>query len=124
MARKSADTERLAQIRLITIETPPGGHDAVEIGEMVTVAVVEASNIIRDVRELVTNALGGRMKRYEALLEIALARAETRFREELLSRGYDGALGVRFAHPTVVDGGAELVVFGTGFRWRNKPGGV
>lgn len=117
---KGATREELAQIRLISLETPPGGPDAVEIGEMVSVAVVEASNIIRDVRELVTNALGGRMKRYEALLEIALKRGEARFREELLARGYDGALGVRFAHPTVVDGGAELVVYGTGFRWRPR----
>lgn len=110
--------EKLRALRLVNIETPPGGWEAVEIGELVSVAVVQASNIVRDVREMITNAFGGRMKRYEALLELTLQRAELRFREELLAKGYDGALGVRYAHPTVVDGGAELIVYGTGFRWR------
>lgn len=105
-----------SDIRLITLEAADLGRP-IEIGEMVTVSVVQASNLIRDVRELITNALGGRMRRYEDLLDTAVARGLARFREELAAQGYDGALGVRFAHPDIVSGGAELVIYGTGFRY-------
>lgn len=106
----------LGRIKLISIERPPEGR-RVEIGDMVAVSAVEASNIVRDVREMVTNALGGRMRRYERLIEATMARAELRFRAELEAHGYDGAVGVRYTHPKIVDGGAELIVFGTGFRY-------
>lgn len=109
---------RHADVLLLSIETPPPGR-AVEIGALVSVSSVQASNLIKDVRELITNAFGGRMRRYEALLELALSAALERFRERLVDQGYDGALGVRIAHPTVVQGGAEIVVYGTGFRYRD-----
>lgn len=104
-------------VRLITLERPPEGV-SVEIGEMVSISAVQASNIIRDVREMVTNALGGRMRRYERLLELAKESALAQFRETLAAQGYDGALGVRFAHPHIVDGAAVLMIYGTGFRYR------
>ena len=106
-------------VRLLTIETPPADLD-IEIGEMVSVSAVHASNLIRDVREMITNALGGRMRRYERLLDAAMTDALARFRAELTAKGYDGAIGVRFAHPMIVQGAAELVVYGTGFRYRSS----
>lgn len=105
-----------ASMLLITLERGPEGR-RIETGAMVTATAVEASNLLRDVRELITNALGGRMRRYEKLLERVLATGEERFRERLAAEGYDGALGVRLANPKIVDGGAELVIYGTGFRF-------
>lgn len=104
-------------VTLITLERPPEGV-AVEIGEMVSISAVQASNIVRDIREMVTNALGGRMHRYERLLELAKENALTQFRAALAAEGYDGALGVRFAHPHIVDGAAVVILYGTGFRYR------
>lgn len=101
---------------LISLETPPPGRD-IELGELVTAPSVQASNIVRDAHELLINIFGGRMRRYEGLLESTLERGLRRFREELAARGYDGALGVRFSHPKIVDGGAEIIVYGTGFRF-------
>ncbi|MEL7372394.1 MAG: heavy metal-binding domain-containing protein [Myxococcota bacterium] len=101
---------------LISLETPPSNR-SVEVGEMVTAATVQASNIIRDAHELLINIFGGRMRRYETLLEATVERGLERFRIELAQRGYDGALGVRFSHPKIVDGGAEIIVYGTGFRF-------
>lgn len=116
-----SETTGAAGVRLLTVECPPGGRiDGREIalGDLVSVSAAQASNILRDVREMVTNALGGRLSRYEALIELTKQRALERFREALAAEGYDGALGVRFAHPHVVDGGAELIVYGTGFRFQ------
>ncbi|MEM7678489.1 MAG: heavy metal-binding domain-containing protein [Myxococcota bacterium] len=104
------------QMVLISLEAPPRDRP-VEVGEMVTTATVQASNIIRDAHELLINIFGGRMRRYETLLEATVERGLARFKTELAHRGYDGALGVRFSHPKIVDGGAEIIVYGTGFRF-------
>lgn len=104
---------------MITLEAADAGRP-VEIGAMVSVSVVQASNLIRDVRELITNTFGGRMRRYESLLDGAIERGLAQFREALAAEGYDGALGVRFAHPQIVAGGAELIIYGTGFRYRDQ----
>ncbi len=117
MVRGATPGRDPAEMVLITLERGPDGRE-IELGQMVTATAVEASNLLRDAREIITNAFGGRMRRYENLLEIMLARGETRFRERLVELGYDGALGVRFSNPKIVDGGAELVVYGTGFRFK------
>lgn len=112
-----------AAVALLSVESPLGGlvrGRPIELGEMVSASSVQASNIVRDVREMVTNALGGRMRRYEALLDLTMERVLERYRAKLAEQGYDGAVGVRFAHPTVADGGAELIVYGTGFRYADR----
>jgi uncharacterized protein YbjQ (UPF0145 family) len=47
-------------------------------------------------------------------VEAALADLAQKARE----RGYDGVVGVKIAHPQVVDGGVEVIVYGNGFRYR------
>ena len=106
--------DRLRALRLLTVETAGA---PIELGDLVTVSHVRATNIFRDVREHITNLLGGRMLRYEVLLGAGLETVEERFREVLLERGYDGAVGVRLSHPVVVSGGADFIMYGTGFRW-------
>ena len=103
---------------LLSVEQPPAswsGAEELELGELVVASAVCASNLLRDIRELFTNLFGGKMSRYEALLSETTERALGRLRERLAAEGYHGALGVRFAHPSVVSGGAELIVYGTGF---------
>ncbi|MDJ0820372.1 MAG: heavy metal-binding domain-containing protein [Paracoccaceae bacterium] len=103
------------ELLLLSIEAVPADY---ELGGIVVVSHVRAVNILRDFREMLTNVTGGHMKRYEALLKEALDEVESRFRSELIIRGYDGAVGVRIAHPQVVGGGAELIMYGTGIKLR------
>ncbi len=49
----------------------------------------------------------------------AVEQALTDFEAKAAERGYDGMLGVEISHPTVVDGGVEVVVYGNGFRTRS-----
>lgn len=114
----SDKTRAASDMVLISLETPPP-EQPIELGELVTAPAVQASNIVRDARELLINVFGGRMSRYEDLLEATVEQGLERFREKLAARGYDGALGVRFSHPKIVDGGAEVIVYGTGFRFSN-----
>lgn len=100
---------------LIALDTPPG--DAIELGEVLTVVVVNAANVVKDIRENIRNLVGGRMTHYEKLIETAVNTALAELDQKALARGYDGVIGVKIANPTVVDGGVEVVVYGNGFRF-------
>ncbi len=86
-------------------------------GGLVTAYAVTAANLIKDMREKITNTFGGRMTRYEALVEETVERALERLGEKAREQGYDGCLAVRIGHPNLVDGGVEVVVYGTGFNF-------
>lgn len=93
-----------------------------ELGELVVVGHVRATNVFRDIREAWRNLVGGDLQRYTILLEETLASAQAKFRAELLRQGYDGAVGVRFSHPGITERGADVVIYGTGIRRRERLG--
>ena len=84
---------------------------------MIWVSTVNAVNIFRDVREIITNTLGGRMLRYERLMNLTLERALAELETKAQAKGYDGCLGVRISHPRIADGACEIFVYGTGFNY-------
>lgn len=92
-------------------------------GELLWVGVVQAANIVRDVREMLTNTFGGRMRRYEALMQDALDRALADLDAKAKEKGYDGCLGVRISHPRIAEGACEIFVYGTAFRYLTEGAG-
>ncbi len=96
-------------------------HDPdIEVGELLTVVVVYAANVVRDLRENIRNLVGGRMTHYERLIQQAVDAALAELEEKARSRGYEGVVGVKIANPNVVDGGVEVIVYGNGFRRRGR----
>ncbi|MGL4650795.1 MAG: heavy metal-binding domain-containing protein [Caldilineaceae bacterium] len=93
----------------------------VEIGGLITVVAVHAANVVRDIRENIRNLVGGRMVHYERLIQGAIDAALADLQTVAREKGYDGVLGVKISHPTVVEGGVEVIVYGNGFRWRTAP---
>lgn len=102
-------------MRIVTTDTISEG--SVRHGEVVFAAAVSGANIIRDMREAVVNTIGGRMTKYEALLDQTIARALGELAERARAKGYDGVLGVRISHPVITSGAVEVVVSGTGFNF-------
>lgn len=103
---------------LLALDTPH--RDDVEVGEMLVVVTVYAANIVRDVRENIRNLVGGRMSHYETLVQTAVDQALADLEQKARERGYDGVIGVKISHPTVVEGGVEVIVYGNGF-WNRAP---
>jgi uncharacterized protein YbjQ (UPF0145 family) len=101
-------------MRLLTSETL---EQPVERGEIVYAVAVSGANILRDMREAVINTIGGRMTKYEALLDQTIARALDELAARAQAKGYDGVLGVRVIHPTITNGAIAVTVTGTGFRF-------
>jgi uncharacterized protein YbjQ (UPF0145 family) len=86
-------------------------------GELIWVAAVNAANIFRDVREMITNTFGGQMKRYERLMSATIERALAELDAKAKAAGYDGCLAVRISHPRIAEGACEILVYGTGFHF-------
>jgi uncharacterized protein YbjQ (UPF0145 family) len=105
-------------MRLATTETIDDAH--IELGDIVFACAVSGANIIRDMREAIVNTIGGRMTKYEALLDDTIARALETLSARAKSQGYDGVVGIRVSHPMITSGAIEVVVTGTGFRFANK----
>jgi uncharacterized protein YbjQ (UPF0145 family) len=86
-------------------------------GELLWISAVSAANIFRDIREMITNTLGGRMRRYERLMNQTITRALADLDAEAKAKGYDGCLAVRISHPRIVEGACEILVYGTAFHF-------
>ena len=104
---------------LISLDHYPS-TDEVEIGELLYVVSVSAANVVNDIRENIRNLVGGRMTHYEKLIDKSVGQALADLEAKAKAKGYDGVIGVKIANPTVVDGGAEIIVYGNGFRRRNR----
>ena len=105
-------------MRLVTTDTI--SDRPVRHGEMLYACAVSGANILRDVREAITNTFGGQMTRYESLLDKTIARALEELAERARAKGYDGVLAVRISHPVITDGAVEVVVAGTGFVYADR----
>jgi uncharacterized protein YbjQ (UPF0145 family) len=86
-------------------------------GELLWASAVNAANIFRDLREMITNTLGGRMRRYERLMNTTIERALADLEAKAKAKGYDGCLAVRISHPRIAEGACEILVYGTAFHF-------
>jgi uncharacterized protein YbjQ (UPF0145 family) len=105
-------------MRLVTTETISDGP--VREGQAIFACAVSGANVLRDMREAITNTIGGSMKRYEALVDETIARGLATLAERAGQQGYDGVLAVRISHPVITQGAVTVVVSGTGF-WFHRP---
>lgn len=106
-------------MRLVSTESV--GDAEIVTGEIVYVVAVSGANIVRDMREAIVNTIGGRMTRYEQLVDMTIARALEALKVRAAEQGYDGVLAVRLSHPMITNGAVEVVATGTGFRYATKP---
>lgn len=102
---------------LIALDVPP--ERPVEVGELIAIVHVSATNVVKDIRENIRNLVGGRMVHYEGLVQSALDIALADLDRRALELGYDGVVGVKISHPKVVEGAVEVIVYGNAFRWRD-----
>ena len=101
---------------LLTTDRLPSGGVPSEWGSTLFVTHIHASNVLRDIKENIRNIVGGRMQHYEGLINGTTEMALDKMRLKLKNEGWDGALSVRISHPNVVDGGCEVLVYGTPFK--------
>ena len=61
--------------------------------------------------------VGGELKGYTQMMDEARAIATKRMIEEAQTLGADGIINVRFASSSIMDGAAEIMVYGTAVKF-------
>jgi uncharacterized protein YbjQ (UPF0145 family) len=102
-------------MRIYTVESLSGRR--IEEGELIYANGVLAANLLRDVREAIQNAIGGKMRRYEGVLDRVTAQAIETLKAKAAAAGYDGVIAVRISSPYMIAGSASITVYGTGFNF-------
>jgi uncharacterized protein YbjQ (UPF0145 family) len=99
-------------VLLSTTEEVPG-YEVVEVLGLVRGNTVRARNIGRDFTAFARNLVGGEVKAYTQLLNEAREEAMQRLAQEARSLGADAVIGLRFGTSSVMQGAAEILVYGT-----------
>lgn len=119
MMAKTPPAPRQRRIPIVTTDTL--GATPFRQGTVLHACAVSGANILRDMREAVTNTLGGKMLRYEKLLDQTIDRAIDSLEDRAVAAGYNAIVGLRISHPVITDGAIEIVAVGTGVWFEAQP---
>ena len=107
-------------MKLVSIETIPGQE--FEVLDVVKGTVVYSKNFGRDFMAAMKNLVGGELEDYTQLLSQARQIATKRMVDEAEELGADGVVNVRYASSSLMQGAAEITVYGTAFRFTGGEG--
>lgn len=83
-------------------------------------SIVQSKNIGRDIMSSFKTIVGGEIKSYSDMLNEARAIATKRMVQEAEELGADGVINVRYSSSAVMQGAAEVIVYGTAVKIREK----
>ena len=92
------------------------GQTITESLGMVKGEIVQSKNIGRDFMAGVKTIVGGEVKSYTEMISEARERATRRMIEEAEKLGADAIVGVRYGSSSIMQGAAEIIVYGTAVR--------
>ena len=98
-----------------TTETVPG-HGVAEVVGVARGNTVEARNVGRDITQSLRNLTGGELKGYSELLTRAREEAIDRAEADAEEMGADALVNLRLETSEIIEGGAEVVAYGTAVR--------
>ena len=107
----------MGQIMMTTQDTLSGFEITHTLG-LVRGNTVRARNAVRDLSAGIKTIFGGEISEYTQLLTEAREQAIERMLESAESRGADAVVAIRFETSNVLQGVAELYVYGTAVKLR------
>ena len=81
-------------------------------------STIQSKNIGRDISQGFKTLVGGELKAYTDMMNEARALATKRMVGEAEALGADGAVNIRYASSTVMQGAAEVIAYGTAVRYK------
>lgn len=97
---------------LATTETIPG-MDVTRVLGLVRGNTIRARHVGKDIAAAFKNLAGGEITDYTKMLAESREQALDRMIEDAEALGANGIIGVRFSTSSVMQGAAEIVVYGT-----------
>ena len=81
-------------------------------------STIQSKNIGRDITQSFKTLVGGELKAYTEMMNEARALATKRMVEEAQALAADAIVNIRYASSAVMQGAAEVIVYGTAVRFK------
>ena len=91
-----------------------------EMLSIVKGSTIQSKHIGKDIMQSFKTLVGGELKAYTEMMNTARALATERMIEEAQNLGADAIVNIRYSSSSVVQGAAEIIVYGTAVKFINK----
>ena len=88
-----------------------------EVLGLVRGAAIYSKNLAKDIGQSLKSVVGGELKTYTELLEIKADTATKKMEEKAMEMIADAVIGIDYSTCNLVDGAAEIIVYGTAVRF-------
>ena len=105
---------------MILVNTDFISGKELETLSLVKGSTIQSKNIGKDIAQSFKTLVGGELKAYNEMMNDARALATKRMVAEAESLGADAVINIRYASSAVMQGAAEVIVYGTAVKFINK----
>ena len=105
---------------MILVNTDYISGKELETLSLVKGSTIQSKNIGKDITQSFKTLVGGELKAYNEMMNEARAIATKRMVAEAEELGADAVINIRYASSAVMQGAAEVIVYGTAVKFINK----
>ncbi len=105
---------------MILVNTDYISGKELETLSLVKGSTIQSKNIGKDITQSFKTLVGGELKAYNEMMNEARALATKRMVTEAEELGADAVINIRYASSAIMQGAAEVIVYGTAVRFLNK----
>ena len=105
---------------MILVNTDFISGKELETISLVKGSTIQSKHIGKDIAQSFKTLVGGELKSYNEMMNAARALATKRMVAEAEELGADAVINIRYASSAVMQGAAEVIVYGTAVRFINK----
>ncbi len=105
---------------MILVNTDFISGKELETLSLVKGSTIQTKNIGKDIAQSFKTLVGGELKSYNEMMNEARALATKRMVAEAEQLGADAVINIRYASSAVMQGAAEVIVYGTAVKFINK----
>ncbi len=106
--------------KMILVNTDYIGGKKLETLALVKGSTIQSKHVGKDILESLKTLVGGELKSYNEMMNDARAIATKRMVEEAKALGADAVVNIRYASSAVMQGAAEVIVYGTAVKFINE----
>ena len=105
---------------MILVNTDYISGKELEMLGIVKGSTIQTKHIGKDIAQSFKNLVGGELKSYNEMMNEARALATKRMVAEAEELGADAIVNIRYASSAIMNGAAEIIVYGTAVKFVNK----
>ena len=105
---------------MILVNTDYISGKELEMLTLVKGSTIQTKHIGKDITQSFKTLVGGELKEYNNMMNEARALATKRMVEEAEELGADAIVNIRYATSAIIQGAAEVIVYGTAVKFMNK----